>query len=71
VQVQIWAGEKLMGVGPSHAVALSKSKDEPPAAHAERIALGSFSPGPYQLRVIATNGKSGEKVTRRLYFMVE
>jgi len=71
LQVQIWAGEKLMGVGPAHAVTLAKGQDQPPAAHAERIALDAFTPGPYQLRVVATNGKSGDKVTRRLYFMVE
>jgi VWFA-related protein len=70
VQAQVWAGDKLMGVGPTQKVAFG-GKDDPPPRAAERIALEPLGPGTYELRLVATDKASGEKAVRRTSFVVE
>jgi hypothetical protein len=65
VQAQVWSGEKLMGVGPTHKVEFGE-KDAPPPRVAERIALDPMGPGRYELRLVATDRKTNEKAVRRV-----
>ena len=70
LQAQVWAGDKLMGVGPTHKVAFA----EPGAAaprQAERIALEPLPPGEYELRIVATDRKVGQKAVGRVTFTHE
>jgi len=69
-QAQVWSGEKLMGVGPTHKVEFGE-KDAPPPRVAERIALDPMAPGRYELRVVATDKKTNEKAVRRVAFSIE
>jgi hypothetical protein len=67
LQAQVWRGRKLVGVTPSHELA-----DAPEGRKwSERIATDAFEPGEYQLRVVATDPKSGRKVERSVAFRVE
>jgi len=67
LQAQIWRGRKLVGVTPSHEL-----PDAPEGRKwSERIATDALEPGEYQLRVVATDPKSGRKVERAVTFRVE
>jgi VWFA-related protein len=70
LQAQIWAGPKLMGVGPTHAVTFG-GPDDPEAKQAERISLDPLAPGAYELRLVATDTKTKEKAVRRVSFTIE
>ncbi len=70
VQAQVWSGEKLMGVGPTHKVEFG-DKDAAPPRVAERIALDPMGPGRYELRLVATDRKTNEKAVRRVSFSIE
>lgn len=70
VQAQVWVGEKVVGAGPSHPVAFGGPGDPPPR-QAERIALEPLGLGPYELRIVATDRRTGARAVRRLHFMVE
>ena len=67
LQAQVWRGRKLVGVTASHEL-----PDAPDGRKwSERIATDAFEPGEYQLRVVATDPKSGRKVERAVVFRVE
>lgn len=67
LQAQVWRGRKLVGVTASHELS-----DAPGGRKwSERIATEAFEPGEYQLRVVATDPKSGRKVERAVTFRVE
>jgi VWFA-related protein len=67
LQAQVWRGRKLVGVTASHEL-----PDAPGGRKwSERIATDAFEPGEYQLRVVATDPKSGRKVERAVVFRVE
>ena len=70
LQAQVWSGEKLMGVGPTHKIAFGAG-DAPPPRQAERIALEGLGVGTFELRLVATDKPTGEKATRRTTFTVE
>lgn len=70
LQAQVWSGDKLMGVGPTHKVAFGAG-DAPPPRQAERIALEGLGAGTFELRLVATDKATGEKATRRTTFTVE
>jgi VWFA-related protein len=66
LQAQVWRGSKLIGVTPTHEL-----KDEAGARKwSERIELGGFPPGEYELRVLATDPGTGAKAERRVSFRV-
>jgi hypothetical protein len=67
LQAQVWQGQKLVGVTPKHDLALAAG--ETAAKWSERIALDSFAPGDYELRVLATAGPA--KSQRKVSFRVE
>jgi hypothetical protein len=70
LQAQVWSGEKLMGVGPTHRVAFGGA-DAPPPRQAERIALEGLGVGTFELRLVATDRATGEKAVRRTTFTIE
>ena len=67
LQAQIWQGKRLVGVTPKHEL------EETPEGRrfSERIALEAFPPGDYELRVVATRRRAGQKAERRVSFRVE
>ena len=67
LQAQVWQGSRLVGVAPRHD--LAPAPGEPAAKWSERIALDSFAPGDYVLRVVVTTG--GAKAQRQVSFRVE
>ena len=67
LQAQVWQGSRLVGVAPKHD--LAPAPGEPAAKWSERIALDSFAPGDYVLRVVVTAG--GAKAQRQVSFRVE
>ena len=67
LQAQVWQGSRLVGVAPKHD--LAPAPGEPAAKWSERIALDSFAPGDYVLRVVVTDG--GAKAQRQVSFRVE
>jgi hypothetical protein len=67
LQAQVWQGSRLVGVAPKHH--LAPAPGEPAAKWSERIALGSFAPGDYELRVVVTS--VGTKAQRQVSFRVE
>ena len=70
LQAQVWSGEKLVGVGPSHTVAFGGA-DAPPPRVAERIALGGLGVGAFELRLVAVDKSTGEKAVRRTPFTIQ
>jgi VWFA-related protein len=70
LQAQVWAGEKLQGVGPSHKVAFPDTGSAFPR-QAERIATDGLGPGTYELRLVASDRTSGDKAVGRASFTVE
>jgi len=67
LQAQVWQGSRLVGVAPKHDLALAPG--EAAAKWSERIALDSFAPGAYLLRVVVTS--AGAKAQRQVSFRVE
>ncbi|HVQ31153.1 MAG TPA: hypothetical protein VMV21_16285, partial [Vicinamibacteria bacterium] len=70
LQAQLWSGDKLQGVGPSHKVAFA----EPEASvsrQAERIALEPLAPGSYELRIVVKGREASERVERSVTFTLE
>jgi hypothetical protein len=67
LQAQVWQGSRLVGVTPKHD--LAPAAGETAAKWSERIALDSFAPGDYELRVQATAGSA--KAQRQVSFRVE
>ena len=66
LQAQVWQGKKLIGVTLKHEL-----EDAPEGRrYSERIALEGFSPGDYELRVVATGSSAGQKAERRVLFRV-
>jgi VWFA-related protein len=70
LQAQVWSGEKLVGVGPSHKVAFGGA-DAPPPRIAERIALEGLPAGAYELRLVAKDNATGDRAARRAPFTLE
>ena len=70
LQAQVWSGEKLVGVGPSHKVAFGGA-DAPPPRLAERIALDRLGVGAFELRIVAQDKTTGDKAVRRTPFSIE
>jgi hypothetical protein len=70
LQAQVWSGEKLVGVGPSHKVAFGGA-DAPPPRLAERIALDRLGVGAFELRLVAQDKTTGDKAVRRTPFTIE
>ncbi len=67
LQAQVWRGKKLVGVTPKHE--LAPAPGEAAAKWSERIALEGFTPGAYELRVLATAGAATAE--RRIAFEVD
>ncbi len=67
LQAQVWQGARLVGVAPKHDLAAAPG--EPAARWSERIALDSFAPGDYVLRVVVT--ARDERVLKQVTFRVE
>jgi VWFA-related protein len=70
LQAQVWSGDKLVGVGPSHRVTFGGA-DAPPPRLAERIALEGLGVGAFELRLVAMDEATGEKAVRRTPFTIE
>ena len=70
VQAQVWRGGRLIGVGPTHKVVFPEP-GAPPPRQAERIATEPLDPGLYELRIVATDGATGQKDTERVAFTLE
>ena len=70
LQAQIWSGDKLQGVGPTHPVAFAEA-GAPSPRQAERIALEPLAPGDYELRIVANDRKSAARAERRVAFTLE
>ena len=60
LQAQVWSGQKLVGVGPSHKVAFGGA-DAPPPRLAERIALDGLGMGAFELRLVAVDRVTGQR----------
>ncbi|HSD27570.1 MAG TPA: VWA domain-containing protein [Vicinamibacteria bacterium] len=67
LQAQVWRGTKLVGVTPKHD--LVRAPGEGAAKWSERISLEGFTPGSYELRVVASAGSATAE--RRVAFAVE
>lgn len=70
LQAQVWSGDKLQGVGPPHPVAFPEAGAAFPRL-AERIATDALPSGTYELRLLASDRKTGEKAVRRVSFTLE
>jgi VWFA-related protein len=70
VQAQVWREGRLIGVGPTHKVVFPEP-GAPPPRQAERIATEPLDPGPYELRIVATDRATGQKETERVAFTLE
>ena len=70
LQAQLWSGDKLQGVGPSHKVAFA-DPGTPVPRQAERIALDALAPGTYELRIVVKGREATERAERRVTFTLE
>jgi hypothetical protein len=70
VQAQLWSGDKLQGVGPSHNVAFTETEASV-SRQAERIALQPLAPGSYELRIVVKGREASERAERRVIFTLE
>lgn len=70
LQAQLWSGDKLQGVGPSHKVAFA-DPGAPVPRQAERIALDALAPGTYELRIVVKGSPAAERAERRVTFTLE
>ena len=70
LQAQLWSGDKLQGVGPSHNVAFTETEASV-SRQAERIALQPLAPGSYELRIVVKGREASERAERRVTFTLE
>ncbi len=71
LQAQVWSGEKLVGVGPSHTVAFGGADAPPAAAGRTHCSRAGWAWAPSSCGFVAVDKSTGEKAVRRTPFTIQ